>query len=63
MDTSKLNRGDRVECKVKGISFAASIVDYDEVTRRWQVKDTEPSVGYSLVTSRQLVKRLGVADA
>jgi hypothetical protein len=61
MDTSKLNREDRVECKVRQLTFAATIVDYDEVTHRWQVKDTEPSVGYSLVTSRQIVKKLGVA--
>lgn len=61
MDTSNLNRGDRVECKVRSLTFAATIVGYDEVTRRWQVKDTEPSVGYSLVTSRQITKRLEVA--
>lgn len=61
MDTTNLNRGDRVQCNVKGLPFTATIVDYDEVVGRWQVEDTEPHVGYCLLTSRQIVKKLGVA--
>lgn len=59
MITADLSRGDRVQCCVKGLPFSATIVDYDEVAGRWQIEDTDPRVGRALVTSQQIVKKLG----
>lgn len=59
MDTTKLNPGDRIEVNVRGLCFPARYEGAD--SKQHRVAPETANISYLHVSSRQIVKRLGVA--
>lgn len=59
MNTTKLTPGDRVEVNVRGLLFPARYQGRDQ--ERHRVNPEQANISYLHVSSRQIVKKLGVA--
>lgn len=57
MNTRFLQRGDLIECQVKGVTFKATIEAFGK-PGSLKVKPTEPWVTWRWVRSRQIVAKL-----
>lgn len=59
MDTSKLQKGDRVKVDVRGLVFSAEYEGYEPKWGMHVIRPFNRNISYRCVSSRRIVKKLG----